>query len=422
MLSLAIILVAAMFLGAVLLLLKEMGYILNDDKEEGTICEPEVSDPHGTRYEYDDDEKCILKTCAPGFKIQGNRCVADVLPGTVPGVPGARPPQVFPPTPERPLVAFPTTIAGLVGRYTAGSAEPDRWRDISSSTKTNHSLSVKGVLSSEGGYVYGGVGDSVIFPEGMTGTANAYTLFYVARYNGPVQRRIFVDASQTHGHWLSGFHEATGVTGGGGAAGCAHHNDWITHSAHTAAFQNYNHKYDWVIGVDQHKLFRSNRTDRTTAPDGGGDPLIQLGINANVHPSDWAIKEILFYDRELPISSIRRIEEYLERAHTDRLPDGISTKRGYLPGPSHIHREEGFDENRGEFRGSAERCRQIAIKEGYPMWGYRMSNAGYAEANTCFFDDEGYDEYEEVVGDWVDATNQYMGCTDHTKSPMKSCL
>ncbi len=330
------------------------------------------------------------------------------------------------PGPPRLKTPFPSEIRGLVGRYTYDSAERDMWRDISG--KANHGEVSSGLLMKKDNYVYGGTGDSVIFPKDMPGRNGAYTLFFVARYNGPNRKRIF----QSLNSWnFYGFNNgAAGVSYQGTGGG------WITSSN----ADGYNHKFDWVIGTDQFRKFRSNRTDRTIAP-GKANPdqkLKQLSINIRTnppgdghHPSDWAIKEILFYDRELRDIHITQIEDYLDSTHITRTPPGLIIKRGKFPkgDPGYLEFEPGVikedDLARGEFHGTDERCRQIAIEQGYPMWGYRTSTyPDFDKANTCFFHEEGYSDFIEdgVAEDWNNDTNVYMGCTDPTKDPNKTCL
>jgi hypothetical protein len=382
--NLQILIGLVVVIGIIVVVLWQMGYIFDD----GTAAAEEAAELAAVIA----SDAAAAAAAADELARQG-----DVAPG-----------------PPRIRTTFPSEIRGLVGRYTYDSAEQNIWRDLSG--KANHGEVSGGLLMKKDKYVYGGVGDSVIFPKDMTGRSDAYTLFFVARYNGPNRKRIFGDMT---GNWLSGFHD--------GDAGVARHGAWITPEKPT-----YNHKFDWVIGTDQSKMFRSNRTDRTTAPDAGTQKLTQLCINTGANSSqfsDWAVKEILFYDRELRDIHIKQIEDYLDSTHITRTPPGLITKRGKFPkdDPGFIEFEPGVikddDLARGDFHGTDERCRQIAIEQGYPMWGYRTSAVAYPEANTCFFHEEGYSDFaEDVAEDWKIDPTVYMGCTDPSKNPNKTCL
>jgi hypothetical protein len=303
---------------------------------------------------------------------------------------------------------FPDDIRGLVGRYTLESVTPTQWKDISG--ENNHSVKVDGMLSIKDDYVWGTTSDRVTFPKDMPRAAGgAYTLFYVARYNGSANRgRMFQDATMDR-NWLSGFH--------GEKAGVAHHGKWITPHSDV-------HAYDWVIATDQHKLFRSNGVDRTTNPDVANVKLLQLGLNTGWRSarefSDWAVKEILFYNRELSKADIEKVEQYLTDTHKPMFR-GRTIGGKYKKG-DYIDKIPGANFALGEFHGTDEDCRKYAEENSWPMWGYRRSEASGTKANTCFFHADGYEKYSDVASDWTRDPKVYMGCTDPTKDPNVSCL
>ena len=132
-----------------------------------------------------------------------------------------------------------------------------------------------------------------------------YTLFFVARYNGPNRGRIFQGDDP---NWLSGFWS--------GLAGVALHGScsWTTNS------QIDMHGYDWVIGADRSNSFRSNGVDRTTNAACTG--FSRLAINTGASPtesSDFAVQSVLVYNRKLSDAEVLRVEAWLtslQRAFT----------------------------------------------------------------------------------------------------------
>jgi hypothetical protein len=66
-----------------------------------------------------------------------------------------------------------------------------------------------------------------------------------------------------------------------------------------------------VISSDQYNLYRSNGVQRSTTSGAAGS-LCDLGVNVRGDNSDWAVSEVLLYDRELSLSEIEEVEVYLE--------------------------------------------------------------------------------------------------------------
>jgi hypothetical protein len=124
-----------------------------------------------------------------------------------------------------------------------------------------------------------------------------YTFFHRARYNGVNEGRIFTGLTDSSNcNWFSGFHV--------GNAGVAYHGTLITPHIDV-------HGTSWVISSDQCNLYRSNGVQRSDVGEVTG-PLCSLTVNGlTSQVSDWAISDMLMYDRELSLSEILRVEKYL---------------------------------------------------------------------------------------------------------------
>jgi hypothetical protein len=110
-------------------------------------------------------------------------------------------------------------------------------------------------------------------------------------------------------NWLSGF--------GDGRAGVAFHEGLVTPQ------QIDLHGDDWVMSMDQRNMYRSNGTNRTT---GVGSQSTQLTINYGQYvateTSDWAVAEVIVFNRELTSSEYISVEGYLNTKYfgDKRLP------------------------------------------------------------------------------------------------------
>ena len=148
-------------------------------------------------------------------------------------------------------------------------------------------------------FLYGTTTDGLQFPTSVMDTSSDYTLFHMTRYykpsGTPTRERIFDGVTS---NWLSGFWE--------GKSGVAHHDGWLTQNSEDI------HGDNWLISTDQKDLYRSNGVDRTTT--GSGSTSRQLSINYGVRTderSDWAVAEVIVYNRELSSSEYLSIESYL---------------------------------------------------------------------------------------------------------------
>jgi hypothetical protein len=217
--------------------------------------------------------------------------VMNQTPEEVPDIIG----PTLPPTPVDP---FPYDISGLSGRYTIESASESDWKDISG--LENHASVDRGTLKVTPTEVSGTPDDGVKFPVEVFGARDVYTLFYVAKYNGTTRKRIF---DGINNNWLSSFN--------GGKVGVTHHRSWMTPNTSI-------HPGDeWLMATDSIGLYRTNGRNRVTV-DGNEDSTDQITINSghysttsNPQTSDWAVKEVIFYNRKLSEPEIIKVEKYL---------------------------------------------------------------------------------------------------------------
>lgn len=142
-----------------------------------------------------------------------------------------------------------------------------------------------------------------------------YTLFHVAQYSGPNQGRILV-GQPTDGYsapFVSGFDSGTGNGSGTTSVAYRYGLGIITASNPSAGMAG------WLLGTDQHYLYRSQGLDRTlpevaaqasntSAPRYGVGPCINCHANVS---SEWALAVLLAYSRELSMFEMMQVEDYL---------------------------------------------------------------------------------------------------------------
>jgi hypothetical protein len=201
-----------------------------------------------------------------------------------------------------PPLSLPVTN-GLIAMYTADSWRPAEsvstatWMDISGSG--NHVTEVGGTTNisvvrpvGAPAYVQGAKTASMKFPVGILPAQ--YTLFYVARYNGPARFRLFkgLDSEFLAGPTLAYRPPCPEITPTPRAA------------VH----------YDWVLGSDRSDSFRSNGVDRTNNKNNGCQQFDRLAINAGLKShegSDFAIQSLLVYNAKLSDADVQRVEAWL---------------------------------------------------------------------------------------------------------------
>jgi hypothetical protein len=194
----------------------------------------------------------------------------------------------------------PPIVSGLIGHYDADSynAVSKIWKDLSGhkndATEISGNIAVVRPTSSVP-YIQGDYTSWIKFPE--TVLPSTYTLFHVARYNGPRMARIFNGITND---WLSGFAQ--------GRAGVAHHGCWITPlSGHRGR--------TWVVSSDRSNSFRSYGEEKSFQD--SCNVTTRLAINAgmvNDQPSDFAVQIVLVYNRRLSDSEVASVERWLTNA------------------------------------------------------------------------------------------------------------
>lgn len=321
-----------------------------------------------------------------------------VTPVTTPARSSDTPPETPPPPVEG---AFPGEISGLSGRYTTDSFNDSNnsWADTS--PMANHILDVKGDLKRADDYVHGSKTVGLKFPIEVFGPDNAYTMFYVARYDGPTKKRIF---DGTDNNWLSGFW--------GGKTGVAHHKAWLTQAATSV-----HGPHSWVIATDAPNKFRTFGEDRVINKDvynTTSQITVNMGAFYESDSSEWAIKEVIFYNRLLNLNEIAKVEAYLIKKYKSELPEDLYGAKGYV--------KNGLVEDPRPIPygyGTPEFCRQQAISLGYPVWGHRNENHPEQDKrNKCFYYTKGaFDDFEEKENDDI----RTIGCVDLKKDIFSGC-
>jgi len=222
-----------------------------------------------------------------------------------------------------PSVDDPSKIKGLTGWYTGDSWDDENevWTDKSDAkndvTEIRGSITVTSDDSSNNQkYIFGGTDAGLKFPVPVLSTGRKYTLFHVARYNGSRRARIFDGIDN---NFISGFH--------GGHVGTAHRNG-SGHIAHWMRPQNYE---DFIVHTDQKNLLRYNGLTRSGLTNQSGLVPGQLTINdgqAQNERSDWAVAEVIVYDRELGTDECMKIENYLLKKY--RIMKSVRTRMHML--------------------------------------------------------------------------------------------
>jgi hypothetical protein len=208
----------------------------------------------------------------------------------------------------------PPITNGLMAYYTADSYDcvTKKWNDLSGFS--NHVTELGGPISvvrpaASPAYIQGDTTAWMRFPS--TVLPSTYTLFFVARYNGPSRGRIFHGVGQ---NWLSGFWNSR--------AGVAHHNCWI-------ASTNY-HGDNWVIASDRVNSFRSNGVERTESGKTSCITSVRMAINQQEN-SHFAIQIILVYNRRLSDSEVVSVENWLSLYSAPSIQEANTNVQLYSP-------------------------------------------------------------------------------------------
>lgn len=225
----------------------------------------------------------------------------------------------------------PTDIGvGAYAWYTADSwsDQSQVWNDVSGNAR--HATTVRGTINrgvSTDPYgvaidcLSGGTDAGIRFPVGVLPAT--HTLFHLSRYTGGARGRIFdgvgtLANNSTLVNWLSGFWS--------GKSGVAHNQKWNTQN--TASV----HGDTWFVSCDQNSLYRSDMIQRNTGTSTNDSPQISINYgNYTMHPSspepsDWAVAEVIVFDRKLSVLECLQVEQYL----TEKL-GAARPKREYPP-------------------------------------------------------------------------------------------
>ena len=126
-----------------------------------------------------------------------------------------------------------------------------------------------------------------------------YTLFHITKYNGTNKQRILTHSNYSP-NWLSGHWSGVGEV--------AFHEGWLGGSLIAGPSTN-----NWVLSTDQWTIYRANGNFQRNTGSGTFSGPVTVSINsASIQESsDWALAEILFYDRILTASEIQQVESWL---------------------------------------------------------------------------------------------------------------
>jgi hypothetical protein len=211
----------------------------------------------------------------------------------------------------------PPITAGLIAHYNADSWTGSQWFDLSGAG--NHVTEVGGssiaVARPVGApaYIYGASTAWMRFPVGILPSAE-YTLFYVARYNGPTRGRIFQGIDTD---WLSGFYSSMTLA--------------YRHDCRDIAPLMDLHGSDWVLGSDRSDSYRSNGVDRSTNTANGCQAFDRLAINTGLtsaETSDFAIQSVLVYNVKLSDADVQRVEAWLQAQQPAFTPANLQVGAG----------------------------------------------------------------------------------------------
>lgn len=323
---------------------------------------------------------------------------------------------------------------GLIGRYNASSLKTSSLDDLSG--KGNHikSENIKGIdkikkgFGFKGEYLYGGIDTSIEFPQQFKG--DNWTFFAVARYNGTNKGRIFTtkydsnkDPTPDDINWLAGFKSGrTGVAQYGESNwmnktydetnepdGVSYGSDGNPNSLHG--------ENSWVLLMSTRSTFRTNGKNRHDS--GAATNAVapeNFGINLwDTELSDWAVYEILIFDKWLANDRILEVETYLNEKYIFAdLSTGIDYKKG---SPTNLTPKT------LDFFGTNEECRLHAREQGYKMWGRKtQESTDNNDRNKCFFYDDHVplgdnDKFEGNDENVTDVT----GCVESKKDVSTYC-
>ena len=194
------------------------------------------------------------------------------------------------------LSSLPVTDS-LMAFYDSRSVQNNIFKDLFGT----YDATIVGTLPTVSNDVIEGTSGTIIyFPNEIL--PKGYTLFTIAKYNGPTRGRIITATNALF--WFSGFF--------GGQAGVTHHGAWITEN--TSVDSN-----NWTLSVDQKRLYRANKIDYTknNLPTNLiDDPALAINPTSPISdPSDFALKCVIVYNKELSTDDIIKVETWMSSTY-----------------------------------------------------------------------------------------------------------
>lgn len=201
---------------------------------------------------------------------------------------------------------------GCVGWWDASSWTAEVWKDKSAAKRDAQIL---GSTAKVGDAIEGGAGASVKFIDFTNNPMPNITVVHVTKYRegATALGRIFTDYAGFN--WISGQHGARSQVAWHGM-GC---NKGTAHSDPAA-----HDKFSWLISVDRRNS-TSGWTYRAQGRDLCGDmgPAPTGGYGINGWPtelSEWSVRELLIFNRELTTSEIVKLESALKKKYNITTP------------------------------------------------------------------------------------------------------
>ena len=196
---------------------------------------------------------------------------------------------------------IPPITDGLIAHYDASSVKrlSSKLKDLFGS---NDATIVGRLPTVSNNIIFGTANTTIYFPTGILPLN--YTLFTLAKYNGTNKKRIFTASNIT---WYSGFDES-------GNVGIAKHN-----SQHVSQLTSGIPSNMWILSTDQVFSYRVNGMFNKTSESLSSNLRTEYKLAINTpssvafggYQSDFAIKCILVFNKELSLNDIVNIENWI---------------------------------------------------------------------------------------------------------------
>eukprot|EP01083_Nonionella_stella_P311385 1110183_1 len=241
------------------------------------------------------------------------------------------------------------------------------WMDKSGHCRNIESEHISGDIFSHNDlngntYLRGTSSSTMEFPYEVL--PQTYTFIHVAKWISSATGRIF---NAFDYDWWSGFghYYVTDVS--------AYHGNWITPRPGSAST---NYVKDWIISTDQRNIYRANGVFKMTNDQDAAykSHRYRLGLNTGLSGSsyhgDWAVAEVLVFDRELDPVEYKCIEQYLADKYnisitsTDckpqtELTDTITDQCGLKQSPVAWYNGDSFNSTENTWFDHSQYCRNI---------------------------------------------------------------